>query len=53
MAKTPLGRLEAGAFGLLELPRLESRILEGFRALEDLTGTTSDTGGRRGARYRP
>src|SRR5918995_683924 len=42
MAKIPLGRLDAGAFGMLELPRLEKRILEGFRALGDLTGTTSD-----------
>jgi 4-hydroxy-4-methyl-2-oxoglutarate aldolase len=42
MAKTPLGRLDARAFGALELPRLEKSILEGFRALSDLTGTTSD-----------
>jgi 4-hydroxy-4-methyl-2-oxoglutarate aldolase len=42
MAKTPLGRLEARAFGMLELPRLDKDILEGFRALGDLTGTTSD-----------
>jgi 4-hydroxy-4-methyl-2-oxoglutarate aldolase len=42
MAKTPLGRLEARAFGMLELPRLDKDILEGFRALGDLSGTTSD-----------
>jgi regulator of RNase E activity RraA len=42
MSKTPLGRLDHGAFGMLELPRLGSEILEGFRALGDLTGTTSD-----------
>jgi regulator of RNase E activity RraA len=42
MEKTLLGRLDPRAFGMLELPRLESRILEGFRALGDLTGTTSD-----------
>jgi 4-hydroxy-4-methyl-2-oxoglutarate aldolase len=42
MAKTPLGRLDARAFGMLELPRLEPAILDGFRALGDLTGTTSD-----------
>jgi 4-hydroxy-4-methyl-2-oxoglutarate aldolase len=42
MAKTPLGRLDPRAFGTLELPRLEKSILEGFRALGDLTGTTSD-----------
>lgn len=42
MAKTPLGRLDARAFGLMELPRLDQAILDGFRALGDLTGTTSD-----------
>jgi len=42
MAKTPLGRLDARAFGMLELPRLAAEILEGFRTLGDLTGTTSD-----------
>jgi 4-hydroxy-4-methyl-2-oxoglutarate aldolase len=42
MAKTPLGRLDPKAFGMLELPRLDTGILEGFRALGDLTGTTSD-----------
>ena len=42
MAKTPLGRLDLRAFGMLELPRLARDILDGFRALGDLTGTTSD-----------
>jgi len=42
MAKSPLGRLDPSAFGALELPRLGAEILEGFRALGDLTGTTSD-----------
>jgi regulator of RNase E activity RraA len=42
MAKSPLGKLDAGAIGMTELPRLESTILDGFRALGDLTGTTSD-----------
>jgi 4-hydroxy-4-methyl-2-oxoglutarate aldolase len=42
MAKITLGRLEARAFGALELPRLGESVLEGFRALSDLTGTTSD-----------
>jgi 4-hydroxy-4-methyl-2-oxoglutarate aldolase len=42
MAKTPLGRLDPSAFGMLELPRLEAGVLAGFRALGDLTGTTSD-----------
>jgi regulator of RNase E activity RraA len=42
MSKPTLGRLDARAFGSLELPRLEKSVLEGFRALGDLTGTTSD-----------
>ena len=42
MAKTPLGRLDLSAFGMLELPRLERGVLDAFRALGDLTGTTSD-----------
>jgi len=42
MAKTPLGRLDPRAFSMLELPRIDPQILDGFRALGDLTGTTSD-----------
>ena len=42
MAKTPLGKLKAAAIGMLEPPRLDARILAGFRELADLTGTTSD-----------
>jgi 4-hydroxy-4-methyl-2-oxoglutarate aldolase len=42
MAKTPLGKLEPAAIGMLELPRLAPQILAGFRELGDLTGTTSD-----------
>jgi 4-hydroxy-4-methyl-2-oxoglutarate aldolase len=42
MAKTPLGKLPPAAIGMMELPRLEARILAGFRELGDLTGTTSD-----------
>jgi regulator of RNase E activity RraA len=42
MAKRLLGKLDAAAVGLLELPRLDKTILDGFRALGDLTGTTSD-----------
>jgi regulator of RNase E activity RraA len=42
MAKAPLGKLKAAAIGMAELPRLDARILDGFRALADLTGTTSD-----------
>jgi regulator of RNase E activity RraA len=40
--KSVLGRLDRSAFGLLELPRLPRGLLEGFLALEDLTGTVSD-----------
>lgn len=40
--KTILGKLDRTAFGMLELPRLSKEVLEGFRALGDLTGTTSD-----------
>jgi 4-hydroxy-4-methyl-2-oxoglutarate aldolase len=42
MSKILLGRLDARAFGPMELPRLDKAILDGFRALGDLTGTTSD-----------
>jgi 4-hydroxy-4-methyl-2-oxoglutarate aldolase len=42
MAKTPLGKLKPEAIGMTELPRLDARILDGFRALGDLTGTVSD-----------
>src|SRR4051812_17169551 len=42
MAKAPLGKLKPGAIGVVELPPLDASIIEGFRALEDLTGTTAD-----------
>ena len=42
MAKAPLGKLKPSAIGMVELPRLDPKIIEGFLALEDLTGTTSD-----------
>ena len=42
MAKTPLGKLKAAAIGMMELQRLDAKILAGFRELGDLTGTTSD-----------
>lgn len=42
MAKAPLGKLKPAAIGMVELPRLDPKIVEGFLALEDLTGTTSD-----------
>jgi 4-hydroxy-4-methyl-2-oxoglutarate aldolase len=42
MGKTLLGKLAPGAVGMMELPRLARGIVEGFRALGDLTGTVSD-----------
>jgi 4-hydroxy-4-methyl-2-oxoglutarate aldolase len=42
MAKHTLGKLPPGAFGMLELPALARDLLDGFRKLPDLTGTTSD-----------
>jgi len=42
MAKETLGKLPADAFGMLELPVLPAEILDGFRALPDLTGIASD-----------
>ena len=42
MAKRLLGKLAPGAVGMLEIPRLEKGVLDGYRALADLTGTTSD-----------
>ena len=38
-----LGKLPPETFGALELPRLPAGVLEGFRALGDLTGVVSDT----------
>ncbi len=42
MAKTTLGKLPADAFGMLDLPKIDAAIIEGFRALPDLTGMSSD-----------
>ena len=42
MAKTPLGKLKPTAIGTMEFERLPAAVIEGFRALGDLTGTTSD-----------
>lgn len=42
MAKTPLGKLKPTAIGITEFERLPKALIEGFRALGDLTGTTSD-----------
>jgi 4-hydroxy-4-methyl-2-oxoglutarate aldolase len=42
MTKQTLGKLPADAFGVLELPALPAGIIDGFRALPDLTGMCSD-----------
>jgi len=42
MTKKTLGKLPADAFGMLELPALPRELVDGFRSLPDLTGTTSD-----------
>jgi len=42
MTKQTLGKLPADAFGILELPALPAGVVEGFRALGDLTGMASD-----------
>jgi regulator of RNase E activity RraA len=42
MKKQTLGKLPTGAFGMLDLPALPDGIVEGFRALPDLTGMSSD-----------
>jgi len=42
MTKVTLGRLPRDAIRLLELPPVPGDIIEGYRALVDLTGTVSD-----------
>jgi 4-hydroxy-4-methyl-2-oxoglutarate aldolase len=42
MTKQILGKLPADAFGMLDLPPIAADIVEGFRALPDLTGMSSD-----------
>jgi 4-hydroxy-4-methyl-2-oxoglutarate aldolase len=42
MTKQTLGKLAPDAFGMLELPIIPADILDGFRALPDLTGMASD-----------
>ncbi len=42
MTKTTFGKLPPDAFGMLDLPVLPAGIIDGFRALPDLTGLTSD-----------
>lgn len=41
-AKQTLGKLPENAFGMLEIPRLPPEIIAGYKALDDLTGQTSD-----------
>ena len=43
MAKKTLGKLPQDAIRLTELPRPSKDIIEGFKALVDLTGTLSDS----------
>jgi len=42
VTKPTLGKLGPDAFGMLKLPAIAAGILDGFRALPDLTGMTSD-----------
>ena len=42
MPKTTLGKLPRDAIRMLELPRLPQDVIDGFKALVDLTGTISD-----------
>jgi 4-hydroxy-4-methyl-2-oxoglutarate aldolase len=42
MTKQTLGKLPADAFGMLDLSPIAADIVEGFRALPDLTGMSSD-----------
>lgn len=42
MNKQPLGKIPPAAIELLEFPRYSRETIEGFQALEDLTGTVSD-----------
>jgi 4-hydroxy-4-methyl-2-oxoglutarate aldolase len=42
MSKKTLGKLPADAFGTLDLAAVPRDILDGYRALPDLTGTVSD-----------
>jgi 4-hydroxy-4-methyl-2-oxoglutarate aldolase len=42
MSKKTLGKLPVDAFGTLDLPAVPRDILDGYRALPDLTGTVSD-----------
>ena len=41
-SKKALGKLAPDRFGMLDLPKLDMALIEGFLALPDLTGMTSD-----------
>ena len=41
-SKTTLGKLSPDRFGMLDLPKLDMALIQGFLALPDLTGMTSD-----------
>jgi len=41
-SKKTLGKLSPDAFGMIELPVIAADIIDGFKALPDLTGMTSD-----------
>jgi 4-hydroxy-4-methyl-2-oxoglutarate aldolase len=41
-SKQSLGKLPAGAFGMMEITRLPQAVIEGFKGLDDLTGIASD-----------
>lgn len=40
--KMTLGKMSPDGFGMLDLPKLDSALIEGFLALPDLSGMTSD-----------
>ena len=42
MTKQSLGKLRTGAIGMMELPVFPADVLDGYRALPDLTGMSSD-----------
>ena len=41
-SKTTLGKLSPDRFGMLDIPKLDMALIQGFLALPDLTGMTSD-----------
>jgi regulator of RNase E activity RraA len=42
MTKTPLGKIPPASIAMLDIPRYPKETIDGFLALEDLTGTVSD-----------